>query len=127
MPTQPYSRRRFLQQSGLGVLSLAGLPSMLRAMPGMDTGEMPLLPANKASATFKADVELELYCRPNSISLLPGKVTGVMQYFAKLRHGPKETITEIPGSYLGPIIRLQKGQKVRIHFYNQLNEPSIVH
>ena len=33
----------------------------------------------------------------------------------------------IPGSYLGPVIRLRRGQKVRIRFRNNLGEPSIVH
>jgi FtsP/CotA-like multicopper oxidase with cupredoxin domain len=33
----------------------------------------------------------------------------------------------IPDSYLGPILRLRKGQKVRIRFSNALAEPTIVH
>ncbi|MBC8509689.1 MAG: multicopper oxidase domain-containing protein, partial [Chloroflexi bacterium] len=33
----------------------------------------------------------------------------------------------IPNSYLGPIIRVQSGQKVRIQFTNDLSEPSIIH
>ena len=45
----------------------------------------------------------------------------------KLLHGPEQTVTEIPGSYLGPVIRLQKGQKVRIHLHNQLDEDTITH
>lgn len=122
MPTNNYSRRRFLQHSSLGVLSFAAFPSWLQAMP-----EMASYPANKASANFKPDVELELIARANSLNILPGKATGVMQYFAKLLKGPANTVTVIPGSFLGPIIRLQKGQKVRVHYHNQLNEPSITH
>lgn len=33
----------------------------------------------------------------------------------------------IPNSYLGPAIRVKRGQRVRVRFRNQLGEPSIVH
>lgn len=41
--------------------------------------------------------------------------------------GPPQSLHAIPDSYLGPILRLRKGQKVRIRFTNALPEPSIVH
>ncbi len=120
-----YSRRRFLAHSSLGLLAYTGIPNLLRAMEGMQA--MPKMTPNKASLNFKPDVEFELYCRSNSVSLLPGQSTLVQQYSAKLLKGPENTLTEIPGSYLGPVIRLQKGQKVRIHLYNKLAEPTITH
>jgi len=48
------------------------------------------------------------------------------KYYGKLLKGPKSTLKAVPG-YLGPILNLFKGQKVRIWFYNQLPEPSIIH
>ena len=33
----------------------------------------------------------------------------------------------LPGSYLGPILRVRQGQRVRVRFTNDLPEPSIVH
>ena len=108
------SRRRFLTQTSLGMLAAyTGVPGLLSAMEGMQA--MPKMMPNKASVHFKADVELELYCRSNSVAILPGQPTQVQQYSAKLLKGPENTLTEIPASYLGPIIRLYKGQKVRIH------------
>jgi FtsP/CotA-like multicopper oxidase with cupredoxin domain len=41
--------------------------------------------------------------------------------------GPASTLRELDGSYLGPIIRLRRGQRVRVRFFNQLSESSIVH
>ncbi len=120
-----YSRRRFLAHSSLGLLAYTGIPSLLRAMEGMQA--MPKMTPNKPSANFKPDVEFELYCRSNSVAILPGQSTLVQQYSAKLLKGPENTLTELPGSYLGPVIRLQKGQKVRIHLYNKLAEPTITH
>lgn len=66
-----YSRRRFLAHSGLGLLAFTGMPGLLRAMEGM--GAMPRMTPRSASPNFKPDVELELYCRSNSVSILPGK------------------------------------------------------
>jgi len=129
-----YSRRRFLRDSSLGLLAFAGAPSVLRAMEGMGSmggmggmQAMPKMTPNRASANFKPDVELALFCKSTSVSILPGEQTRVQQYSAKLLQGPPDTLTEIKGSYLGPIIRLQKGQKVRIHLHNQLAEPTVTH
>ena len=120
-----YSRRRFLTQSSLGLLAFAGLPRVLQAMEGMHG--MPKIAPNKASPNFKPDVEIELFCKPNWVNILQGKKTWVQQYSARLLQGPKESVTEIAGSYLGPIIRLKKGQKVRIHLHNELIQPTVTH
>jgi FtsP/CotA-like multicopper oxidase with cupredoxin domain len=123
-----YSRRRFLTQSSMGLLAFAGMPGLLRAMEGMEgLHGMPKMAPNKASPNFKPDVELDLFCRSNSMSILPGQPTRAQQYTARLLQGPKETLTELPGSYLGPLIRLQKGQKVRIHLHNELSEVTVTH
>jgi FtsP/CotA-like multicopper oxidase with cupredoxin domain len=122
------SRRRFLAQSGLGLMAFAGMPGFLRAMEGMQGMQaMPKLTPNKASKNFNPDVEFDLYCRSSSVSILPGQQTQVQQYAALLKKGPKETITDITGSYLGPLINLQKGQKVRVNLHNKLAEPTVTH
>jgi FtsP/CotA-like multicopper oxidase with cupredoxin domain len=125
MSNKNYSRRRFLAQSSLGLIAFAGLPGFIQAMEGMHG--MPKLTPNKASASFKADVEFDLFCRSGSVSILPGQQTQVQQYSALLIKGPKDTIIDIAGSYLGPIINLQKGQKVRINLHNKLTEPTVTH
>src|SRR5674476_217298 len=122
------SRRRFLAQSSLGLLAFAGMPGFLRAMEGMQgLHGMPKLTPNKASPNFKPDIEFDLFCRSSSVSILPGQQTQVQQYTALLKKGPKETITDIAGSYLGPLIHLQKGQKVRVNLHNKLAEPTVTH
>lgn len=119
------SRRRFFAQTGMGLLAWAGLPGWLQAMEGM--GEMPKMTPNKASANFHPDVEIDLLCKSSEVSILPGQPTRVQQYSAKLVKGPANTLTELPGSYLGPILRFEKGQKIRINLHNQLEEPTITH
>jgi FtsP/CotA-like multicopper oxidase with cupredoxin domain len=123
-----FSRRRFLAQSGFGLMAFASMPGFLRAMEGMQgLHGMPKLTPNKASPNFKPDVEFDLFCRSSSVAILPGQQTQVQQYAAMLKKGPKDTITDITGSYLGPLINLQKGQKVRINLHNKLTESTVTH
>lgn len=119
------SRRRFLKQSALGVIGLSSMPAWLQA--AMEMHGMQALPPRKVSANFKPDVEFELVCQNVEIPVLAGKKTWVQKYSAKLINGPEQTITDIPNSFLGPVIRLHKGQKVRIHLLNQLDEDTITH
>jgi bilirubin oxidase len=116
------SRRRFIAQTSLGALALASAPSWLQAMEGMNK-----LPPNKASANFHPDVEIDLTCQPSTAAILAGQATRVLRYTAKLVKGPANSVSEIPGSYLGPILRFETGQKIRINLLNLLDEPSITH
>jgi FtsP/CotA-like multicopper oxidase with cupredoxin domain len=72
-------------------------------------------------------VEFDLTASPGEISLLPGPPTRVSRYTATLSHGPASTLQPGDESFLGPVIRLRRGQRVRVRFKNQLDEPSIVH
>lgn len=137
MNTFNESRRRFLMQTGLGVAGLTALPTIAKAMEGMVGGgmhnrhtadtEMPKLAPTKASPNFHPDVEIDLFCQPTQIPILDGSKTSVLKYTAKLVKGSKDTITDIPNSFLGSIIRLQKGQKVRINLHNGLSVPTVTH
>jgi len=80
------SRRRFLGHSGLGLLALASMPGVLRAMEGMSARSK--WAPRKASPDFKPDVAFELLCKPADVAVLPGKKTRVMRYSAKLTHVP---------------------------------------
>ena len=73
------------------------------------------------------EVELSLTAAPGEISLLPGPPTRVWQFTGKVIRGPASTLQAVDGSYLGPVIRLRRRQRVRVRFLNQLGEPSIVH
>jgi FtsP/CotA-like multicopper oxidase with cupredoxin domain len=120
-----HSRRRFFARSGLGLLAFSGLPGLLNAMEGMQA--VPKMTPRLANPNFKPDVEIGLFCKPAAVPILVGQKTQVLQYTAELLQGPKGAVTEIAGSYLGPVIRLQKGQKVRIHLHNGLSEATVTH
>lgn len=118
------SRRGFLLQATAGVIASAAVPHWLQAMTKHG---MPKLAPNKASPSFNPDTEIELVCRPASAAILDGQETRVWQYFANLVKGPEDTLSPLPGSYLGPLMRFWKGQKIRIRLHNELPEPTITH
>jgi len=97
----------------LRLMGLASLTPALRALP--------------YAQTTTPDVELELTAAPGEVALLPGSPTKVWRFTGRVLRGPAGSLQVLPGSYLGPVIRLRRGQRVRIRFRNQLAEPSIVH
>ena len=118
MSNKRLSRREFLYQTGLTgtAISISGLLSACS-------------PTNPeiSSTVLIPDVELSLTAKNDSLQVFSGSKTNVWRYQGNLIKGPLNTIQELPNSYLGPILHLQKGQLVRIHFINDLAEPSIIH
>lgn len=116
----PYERKRrqFLQYA------LAG--TMAAALPGLALAEDKRILNTKPNPAFKPDVELEFTTRIAEVPILAGAYTSVFKYDGKVLKGPKTALKTMPG-YLGPILNLVHGQKVRIFFYNKLPEPSIMH
>ncbi|PWD97510.1 bilirubin oxidase [Marinilabilia rubra] len=81
----------------------------------------------KATSNFNPDVEIKMTAQPVSMQLLDGKKTNVFHYEAKLIKGKARNLSEIPGSYLGPVIKIKRGQKIRVIFKNNLPRESIIH
>jgi blue copper oxidase len=115
------NRRQFLQITGAGAAGLVtgGMTSLL------SVGEANA--ARRASKGFAPDLDLALHATANEISILPGNPTGVWQFEGQVLKGNPTTLTVLERSYLGPIIRAQTGQKVRIRFSNEIADPTIVH
>ncbi len=112
------NRRQFIQLSALGVAS-AAFPGLLAANPGQIR--------SRATPGFKPDIELEMSSRSVNVPILNGPKTRVQKYYGKLLKGPKNALVALKDNYLGPIINLEKGQKVRVYFDNNLSEPSVIH
>ncbi|MCF7764394.1 MAG: multicopper oxidase domain-containing protein [Verrucomicrobia bacterium] len=104
----------------LGLSAMAGLA-------GSSAFSSALAAIAKSASVRPPDVELELGAAPGEVKLLPGKPTRVWCFTARLVRGPADTLQPITDSTLGPVIRLRRGQRVRIRFHNELGEPSIVH
>lgn len=138
------SRKQFLWAAGAAGATLLGACSAVPqntpvrqatlgpSVAGSPTSNpTPALTAPAAAVTgaggFAPDVELSLVATPGEVNLLPGQATKVWRYQAEVLQGDPGIAQAVQGSYLGPILRLRKGQKVRVQFRNQLPEQSIVH
>jgi FtsP/CotA-like multicopper oxidase with cupredoxin domain len=108
-----------------GVTSLAGAAALRLGLP-RDLASWPA-PRALPDASFIPDVELALAAAPGEARILPGRPTSVWRFSGRVVTGPSSSIEDSAGSYLGPTIRLRRGQKVRIRFSNRLPDPSIVH
>jgi len=73
------------------------------------------------------DAEISLTASEKWVQILPGMKTRTWSYEGKLLSGSGVTVDAVPGSYLGPVLRVQSGKKLRILFNNNLAEKSIVH
>ena len=77
--------------------------------------------------SFDADVDISITAVPAEVQLFEGPATAVYTYKAELIKGDDTTLQEIPGSYLGPVIRVKPQQKIRVRFTNELPDESIIH
>ena len=115
----PMNRRQFIQYGGKTALAIAG------------TGLLPLthiVPAwSSVNGGFQPDVDISLTAAQRRIEILPGAPTAVWSYEGRVLVGPQDALATDGASFLGPTLRLKRGQKVRIRFMNLLPEDSIIH
>lgn len=106
------ARREFLR--GVAALGLAGL-----------------LPAGRVFAdTAKRHDELavSLRAQPSTLSLRPGAATPVLRFHGKVLQGAAGAVQALPdNAALGPVLRVRRGQRLRVRFTNGLTQPSIIH
>ncbi|MCP4201446.1 MAG: multicopper oxidase domain-containing protein [bacterium] len=115
-------RRRFLDLSARSLVALLAVPA------GRALGlERRLEALAGEAAAIAPDVKLTLKARPRRVAILPGARTPVWSFKGRVLEGGKDRLESIPGSYLGPILRLDTGDRVALTFKNRLAEPSIVH
>lgn len=111
------NRREFLCLAGSGAVGL---------LTGSGVGMWPQAHAADESV-FQPDIELAIKAAVGESPVLPGRPTPVWSYEGRLIKGDAGHLIDAEESYLGPTIRVRRGQKIRIHFYNALPEESIIH
>ena len=83
--------------------------------------------ATGSASGAEPDIELALRAVRAEVPILSGTPTRVWQYQGEVLKGSPEALRSLPNTYLGPTFHLKTGQNVRVHFTNELPEPSIVH
>ena len=137
-------RRQFLKGTGLLGLALVGGGAMSAlsactfatpgtaspaAAPPISAAMAPVTPTlmQVTAGAAAADLELALRATRGQVGILAGAETAVWRYQAELLSGDPASVATLSGSYLGPVLRVRQGQRVRVRFTNELPEPSIVH
>jgi len=82
------------------------------------------LPTWSAVAGTGVDIHIELHAVPDQVGIRPGARTRVWRYRGRLLRGPGGALDT---SMLAPLIRVRRGQRVRIDLVNGLPEPTIIH
>ena len=117
------NRRHLLRL--LGGSALAGVTGC--SGPGPETGLAASSRSDPGGLDIEPDVELELTAAPDEVSIVSGAPTHVWRFSGRVLRGPDGTLEDLPGSYLGPVMRLRRGQRVRVRLANRIGEESIVH
>ena len=73
------------------------------------------------------DVIINLRAVVSEIALLAGTPTQIWKYQGEVVVGSPNNLQEIPNSFLGPTIRIRRGQTIRINFTNNLPELTLMH
>lgn len=115
------ARRDFLQYAGMGSLMLFANPFSLLS-PGAKSNSI-----GAGSKDFEPDLEFVLRATPGEVPILSGRPTRVWHFHGEVLKGDPASLQTLENTYLGPVFRVRKGQKIRVHFRNEIPEESIVH
>ncbi len=107
--------------------TLFAMGAMSVAAAALRAAGLPAAAAWASSGATQPDVDILLTAAPGDVSILPGRATAVWRFTGEVLRGPASALESVRDSYLGPTLRLRRGQHVRIRFRNRLPDPSIVH
>jgi FtsP/CotA-like multicopper oxidase with cupredoxin domain len=121
------SRRDFLKLTGLGAagvfLSACGLRPSASAVPTT----APVRPTQLITLPDLPPVSVELTAERGTLPIFVGKETTILRYRALVKEGGGNFIQTLSGSYLGPIFRVKRGQRVQVRLNNELPAPTNIH
>lgn len=123
------SRRDVLKLMGIGAggLFLGACGLLPSASRFADPTAAPVLPTSFPPSADLPLLAVDLTAGRGSLPLFSGKETSILRYQAAVREGSGESVQELRGSYLGPIFRVQQGQRVQVRLNNELPDPTIIH
>ena len=116
------NRRKFLTLAGTGAVALFGnglVPPPFNSIAGQ---------GKNSNFNGEPDLIIGMRAAPGKASIFSGPRTNVWKYTAEVIKGDSMSVATIGDeSYLGPVLRVTRGQKVRILFQNALPARSIIH
>ncbi|GGX86396.1 bilirubin oxidase [Litchfieldella qijiaojingensis] len=119
-------RRMVLRRIG-GVVALSTLAGGGVWFGGYRPSSLAVAESTSTAVKEPFDVDLRLRAHPDKVSILPGAASEVWRYTAERVAGPEGSLTPVGDSYTGPLIRLHRGQRLRVRIDNGLPEDTTVH
>jgi blue copper oxidase len=120
------SRRDFLRLVGWGTLGVTASGGVGSFLAGCDTNNSAGQPSTQTIAR-DPNLDIRITTEPGEIQILPGRTTNIWNYQGEVISGDAKALQPIPKSYLGPVIRVTQGQRVRVRLGNRVDQPTIVH
>jgi len=120
-----YNRRSFIETASLFAAGFYVMPLFSSCNSVTSTAHPKA--GTTVNSDFNADVDIQLKAVQSSINILSTINTDIYSYKGSLIKGDKQTLQQLEGSAIGPIIRVEKGDRVRIRFENEISEKSIIH
>jgi len=129
MSTKHVSRREFLSIIGLGAATLAARGMRVDQVFN-EFGNIPFSAQSPENILIKLHGKLQALSRMLKSTceqhlrwfLSCRSATQVMTYQATLVKGLNSNLISLPDNYLGPIIRVHQGQRLKVNFTNSLPE-----
>ena len=118
------TRRDFIKLMGIGAgaLTLSACRNILPAPATTPPAIVPFTPA-----PVSPSLAVDLTAGPATLPIFSGAETSVWRYQASVREGSAESVQVLSNSYLGPIFRVKKGQRIQVRLKNDLPDPTIIH
>jgi FtsP/CotA-like multicopper oxidase with cupredoxin domain len=115
VPNELFEGRRRILIGSAGAAAMAAL------------GSPALATRAAAGPEGAADVHIELEAVADEVRVRDGAPTRVWRYRGRLLRGEAGALEAPAGTFVGPIIRVRRGQRVRIELVNRLPESTIIH
>lgn len=108
---------------GAGTLTLNACGLIPPASSALTTAPVFSTPFTLAPVSLAVD----LTAGRATLPIFSGAETPVWRYQSSVREGSVESIQTLSNSYLGPIFRVKKGQRIQVRLKNELPDPTIIH
>jgi len=127
LPMNKLVRRDFIKLMGIGAGTLTLSACRLIPPASLAPTTAPVNSTPFAAVPVSPSLAVDLTAGPATLPIFSGAKTSVWRYQASVREGSAESIQSLSGSYLGPIFRIERGQRVQVRLKNELPDPTIIH
>ena len=84
-------------------------------------------PPRQPTPDFNPTLDVRLTAKQVTVPLFEGPLTDALTYDPEVLSGDATKVASLTDSYLGPIIRVRTGERLRVRLRNDLDEQTIIH